>query len=86
MFHGSREIDPLVIATSEAGLDMRYSSPNGAYGSGIYFADNAAYSHTYAYRCKETGYNEMLFCCVITGDSLSSHPQQYRVPPNRDDG
>jgi hypothetical protein len=28
---------------------MRYANENGAYGKGIYFADNAAYSNTYAY-------------------------------------
>ena len=40
---------PEELATQEVGLDMRYANPNGAYGSGIYFADNAQYSHTYAY-------------------------------------
>lgn len=54
LFHGTRQTDPLVIATGEAGLDMRYSNFGGAYGSGIYFADNAAYSHTYSYVCPKT--------------------------------
>jgi len=38
-----------LIVTGEAGLDMRYAHGGGAYGSGVYFADNAAYSQTYAY-------------------------------------
>jgi hypothetical protein len=33
----------------EVGLDMRYANLGGAYGAGIYFADNAAYSSTYGY-------------------------------------
>lgn len=35
------------IYNSDEGLDMRYSQ-DGFYGQGIYFADNAKYSHTYA--------------------------------------
>ena len=48
LFHGVRTgLDPKQIAMSEAGLDMRYASPAGLYGSGIYFADNSAYSVAY---------------------------------------
>ena len=45
---------------------MRYSNENGAYGSGIYFADNAAYSNTYAYQ--NGNEKQILFCFVIVGD------------------
>jgi hypothetical protein len=34
---------PDQIALSEQGLNVNYSN-SGAYGNGIYFADNAAYS------------------------------------------
>ena len=49
LYHGTRHTDPKLIVTGEAGLDMRYAHGGGAYGSGVYFADNAAYSQTYAY-------------------------------------
>lgn len=49
LFHGTRNTNPADIVTKEWGLDMRYANENGAYGSGIYFADNAAYSNTYAF-------------------------------------
>ena len=39
---------PEQIALSEHGLNINYSNA-GAYGNGIYFADNAAYSQTYAH-------------------------------------
>lgn len=29
---------------------MRYANKGGQYGAGIYFADNALYSNTYAYQ------------------------------------
>lgn len=49
LFHGTRNTDPTEIVTKEWGLDMRYANEAGAYGPGIYFADNAAYSNTYAF-------------------------------------
>ena len=48
LFHGCKNTDPRVIYGSEDGLDVRFSNP-GAYGNGIYFANNSAYSHTYAH-------------------------------------
>jgi hypothetical protein len=40
LFHGTRATDPKVIYGSEDGLDIRFSNP-GAYGTGVYFADNS---------------------------------------------
>jgi len=48
LFHGARAVSPEMIYASETGLDTRFSR-DGAYGQGIYFADNADYSHTYAW-------------------------------------
>lgn len=48
LFHGTRQADPKVIYASEDGLDIRFSSA-GAYGNGIYFANNSAYSHTFTH-------------------------------------
>ena len=49
LFHGARAVPPNQIYESETGLDARFSR-DGAYGQGIYFADNADYSHTYAWQ------------------------------------
>lgn len=40
LFHGTRATDPQQIYTTEDGFDIRFSNA-GAYGTGIYFADNS---------------------------------------------
>ena len=52
LFHGTRETNPKLIYSSEDGLDVRFSNA-GAFGTGIYFADNSAYSHTYAHNTQK---------------------------------
>lgn len=54
LFHGTTTNKPKMVYASEEGLDMRFSR-SGLFGQGIYFADNAAYSHTYAHT-NEQGY------------------------------
>lgn len=50
MFHGSgRGASPKHIYESEEGLDIRFARA-GMYGTGIYFADNSGYSHTFTYQ------------------------------------
>ena len=48
LFHGTRQTDPKLIFGTEDGLDIRFSN-SGAYGNGIYFANNSHYSSNYAY-------------------------------------
>ena len=50
MFHGTGRggSEPRLIYESEEGLDIRFARA-GMFGTGIYFADNAGYSHTYTY-------------------------------------
>lgn len=48
LFHGAKTVPPNQIYMSETGLDARFSK-DGLYGQGIYFADNAEYSHDYAW-------------------------------------
>ena len=79
--------DPLQIAQSESGLDMRYAQLGGAYGAGIYFADTSNYSIGYQYNVPGPNHEkQLLLCFVIVGDSFTGGPQSYRVPPNRNDG
>lgn len=44
LFHGTSRTSPEEIALGDEGLDVKYAKKSGAYGSGIYFADNASYS------------------------------------------
>ena len=66
---------------------MRYANKSGHYGAGIYFADNASYSNTYAYQNAESNTKQILLCFVIVGDPfIAGAPTTYTVPPNRTDG
>jgi hypothetical protein len=38
-----------MIYESQEGFDKRYANENGMWGPAIYFAQNASYSHAYAY-------------------------------------
>jgi len=49
LFHGTNQCDPKMIYASEDGFDIRFSNA-GAYGNGIYFANNSAYSHSFTHR------------------------------------
>lgn len=48
LFHGCNQTDPKLIWQSEDGLDIRFAN-SGALGQGIYFANNSAYSNSFAY-------------------------------------
>ena len=67
-FHGTSATDPIMIATSEVGLDKKFCNPKCLYGPGIYFSNNSEYSHKYSH--KKGNVNSMLFCYVITGESF----------------
>lgn len=84
LWHGTRATDPKTIIQQEIGLNVNFARQGGAYGAGIYFADNAAYSQNYAYHEGNRGRMQLLLCCVIVGDSYyAPHSQQFTVPPNR---
>mmetsp|Transcript_7778 Transcript_7778/g.9369 ORF Transcript_7778/g.9369 Transcript_7778/m.9369 type:complete len:82 (-) Transcript_7778:214-459(-) len=72
LFHGSGKSDTDVkeIYESEEGLDIRFSN-YGAFGQGLYFADNSAYSHQYAAQTEIEGqsYRQMFVCFVLPGES-----------------
>ena len=84
LFHGTRQTDPKMIYGSEDGLDIRFSNP-GAYGTGVYFANNSLYSSTYAYPVPTGGGREfqMFVCLVLVGDSVQLQGGNYRIPPNK---
>lgn len=68
LFHGTRDTNPEHIYQSQDGLDHRFSA-DGLMGYGVYFADNAHYSNTYAHN---TGYaKQMLLSLVLIGESTS---------------
>ena len=56
------------------------------YGTGIYFADNAQYSHSYTY-VNQQGVYQMFVCFVLPGLSAYDppNPSSLRIPPLRDE-
>jgi hypothetical protein len=70
LFHGTRATDPTLIYGTEDGLDIRFSNA-GAYGTGVYFANNSHYSSNYAYAVpgKQREF-QMFVCLVLVGDSV----------------
>ena len=88
LFHGCKTVPPNQIYESETGLDSRFSK-NGVYGQGIYFADNAEYSHAYAWSEKDAIGRQVysLFVCfVLVGSScqLLYGDSSLRLPPIKD--
>ena len=81
LFHGAKTVPPDQIYASETGLDMRFSR-SGHYGQGIYFADNASYSHDFAWR-ENNGVFCLFVCFVLVGDSCIMNHQDgsLRLPP-----
>ena len=75
LFHGSgkNQQDPKIIYESEEGLDTRFAN-FGAFGQGIYFADNAAYSQGFAgtQNINGTNYSCMFVCFVLPGESAKN--------------
>ena len=68
LFHGTNQTDPKMIYASEDGLDIRFSNA-GAYGMGLYFADNSAYSNSFGHPIP-SGEIQMFLCLVLVGDSV----------------
>jgi hypothetical protein len=45
MWHGTKSLDPAVIFNSDRGFDHAMGHTGGMFGPGIYFSENAYYSH-----------------------------------------
>lgn len=87
LWHGTSGLCPKeLLGTSEAGLDMRFSNLSGFYGSGIYFAVNARYSHhgRYVYQDPKTSEWVLVACQVSVGSAFEMGTQvcrEARLPP-----
>mmetsp|Transcript_34063 Transcript_34063/g.33258 ORF Transcript_34063/g.33258 Transcript_34063/m.33258 type:complete len:89 (-) Transcript_34063:130-396(-) len=80
LFHGSRGTNPKTIYETEDGLDIRFAN-SGALGQGIYFANNAAYSSTYAFPTNSNNEKQMFLCLVLVGESVHQNGGGIRIPP-----
>ena len=83
LFHGTSETPPEKIYKSEKGFDFRFAN-KGLWGEGSYFAVNASYSDTYAYKVGET--KQMFLALVLTGASYhGEQDRSLKQPPKKPD-
>lgn len=81
LFHGSRSQTADYLIKSIDGLDPQFSNDSGMWGRGVYFAERAAYSDSYAYRFPD-GSKQMMFCEVYVGKYCELAPDNtLRTPP-----
>jgi len=74
LFHGTRQNDPSVIyRDSDTGFDLLYAR-HGSYGKGLYFAQNANYSHN-GYVYQKNGFYYLLVGDVFLGRTTNKASQ-----------
>ena len=88
LWHGSRNTDPKIIYEGEEGFNVIYSS-DGMWGKGLYFAQDASYSHKYAHQ-HENGVRGMFLSLLNVGKIANVQykenvTRKFRSPPNQMD-
>jgi len=78
LFHGTRTNTPNLIYDAEEGFDMRYSAA-GMWGRASYFAQNASYSHGYAY--KNANFFQMFYARVCIGKAHKCDSNNAIIKP-----
>ena len=74
-----------MIYEGEVGFDTRFSAA-GMWGIAIYFAKNAAYSHSYKWTNPQ-GESVFFLAEVLLGEyPLLASNNTYRIPPNKANG
>ena len=74
LFHGTGKSPPHVVVEHETGLDPRFASGGAGayYGRGLYLAEKACYSHSYAHNKKGAGKGapekQLLLVRAVLGD------------------
>ena len=83
VWHGTRTTDPRVIYEDEAdGFMMQYSN-EGMWGRGLYFAENASYSDSYAHVSQ--GNKCILLVKLLAGEEtrVMPHDRSLTICPNK---
>ena len=78
LFHGSSSTAPEEIYKSEEGFDMRFSR-QGMWGQGNYFAENAQYSSSYAYKNSSISHQQLLYGTSSIFNVIDSTRQIFLV-------
>ena len=87
LWHGTGKTDPNVLVDlTKQCLSTQYANDSCLWGRGIYFAENASYSHNYSYSKNSPGRqtNIFLYCKVFVGEHVELKPDKnLREPPIR---
>jgi len=82
LFHGTKTTDPKIIWNSDEGFDSRCAN-TGMWGVGIYFAETAAYSHSYSHD-NDDGDHQIFYADVLVGQSVTlKSDQSLKKPPTK---
>jgi len=85
LFHGTGACDPRIIYEDDKGFLINFASDDGLWGRGVYFAQDATYSHKYSFRTPTNTY-KMILAQVITGDGIHlDEDRNVRLPPLKDE-
>ena len=82
VWHGTRSNDPKVVYEDvQEGFMMQYSA-QGMWGRGLYFAENAAYSHNYSWDLGN-GTRQMMYTKLLCGEEVNVMPNDNTLiaPP-----
>jgi len=66
LFHGTKNLSPTAIISSQEGFDTRLASSQNLWGPATYFAEDAAYADKYAFRTGPTT-RQMMVASVAIG-------------------
>ena len=80
LFHGSSGTDPNIIIRDPEGFKVEYAC-NGMWGRGIYFAQNASYSHCFAHKGNNTAELSMFLSKVFVGNAKFEKPNEHLLGP-----
>jgi len=81
LFHGTGACDPKIIYEDDKGFLINFASDDGLWGRGVYFAQDASYSHKYTFRTPSNTC-KMILAQVITGDGITlDEDRNIRLPP-----
>eukprot|EP01123_Difflugia_compressa_P009395 TRINITY_DN3105_c0_g1_i1.p1 TRINITY_DN3105_c0_g1~~TRINITY_DN3105_c0_g1_i1.p1 ORF type:complete len:325 (+),score=53.58 TRINITY_DN3105_c0_g1_i1:59-976(+) len=85
LFHGTSKTPPKIIYEADKGWKISYSRDDSLWGRGLYFAQDAIYTHNYTYKTKDNT-RQVFLAEVIVGDGIHCEENKsLREPPMKDE-
>lgn len=88
LFHGTRNIPPGAIISSQEGFDTRLAGNQNLWGPAAYFAEDAEYVHAFAFNNSHTKSKQIIVASVMLGSCFNygtlCNPSLQQPPINID--